>query len=288
MRIANIEDRLVLAVGYGRYVDVNDASGGRFSPDAQAIFDVWSEFAEWASTVDVGNHAQIITTETTIFGPPVPRPRQVFAIGLNYRMHAAESKFDEPEVPAVFTKFPSSLTAHNCPVNLPADTVDWEVELVAVVGRRCDYVAVGDAWDHIAGLTVGQDLSERRLQLAGPAPQFSLGKSYRGFSPLGPELVTTDEVADPDDLELGCVLQDGDILQRDRTSELIFSIPELVAHLSSVCPLLPGDLIFTGTPAGVGAARTPPKFLKPGDVLMSWVEGVGILRTPMACSTNPS
>jgi 2-keto-4-pentenoate hydratase/2-oxohepta-3-ene-1,7-dioic acid hydratase in catechol pathway len=181
----------------------------------------------------------------------------------------------------VFTKFPTSLTGHDQAVTLPADTVDWEVELVAVVGTRCDYVSEADAWGHIAGVTVGQDLSERGLQLAGPAPQFSLGKSYRGFAPTGPELVTVDELPDRDDLEIGCALEGGEVLQKGRTADLIFTVPQLVAHLSAVCPLLPGDLIFTGTPSGVGGARKPPKFLRPGDVLTSWIEGVGTLRTPM-------
>jgi 2-keto-4-pentenoate hydratase/2-oxohepta-3-ene-1,7-dioic acid hydratase in catechol pathway len=136
----------------------------------------------------------------------------------------------------------------------------------------------------VAGLTVGQDLSERRLQLAGPAPQFSLAKSYPGFSPLGPELVTPEEFTDPDDLELGCMLEDGEVLQKSRTSSMVFDVPALIAHLSAVCPLLPGDLIFTGTPAGVGMGRNPRRFLSPGDVLVTWLEGAGSLRTPLRAS----
>ncbi|QYB07656.1 fumarylacetoacetate hydrolase family protein [Rhodococcus sp. USK10] len=280
MRIANIDGRLALAAGTG-YIDVEQASGGAFGADPQAVYDVWAEFTNWAARLDTSGHPVIGVTEQTLWGPPVPRPRQVFAIGLNYHDHAAESGLESPVVPPVFTKFPTSLTGHDQPVALPADTVDWEVELVAVIGTRCDYVDAADAWDHIAGMTVGQDLSERGLQLAGPAPQFSLGKSYRGFAPTGPELVTVDELPDPDDLEIGCALDGGEVLQKGRTSDLIFSVPQLVAHLSAVCPLLPGDLIFTGTPSGVGGARKPPKFLRPGDVLTSWIEGVGTLRNTM-------
>jgi 2,4-diketo-3-deoxy-L-fuconate hydrolase len=280
VRIANIDGRLALAGGSG-YVDVAQASAGAFGPDPQAIYDVWPEFTNWACSVDSSTQSSFEATERSEWGPPAPRPRQVFAIGLNYRAHASEAQVEAPPTPSVFTKFPTSLTGHECPVALPAGSVDWEVELVAVIGRRCDFVGVDDAWDHIAGLTVGQDLSERQLQLAGSAPQFSLGKSYRGFAPLGPELVTVDEFRDPDNVELGCRLDGGAILQQGRTSDLIFSVPQLVAHLSSVCPLLPGDLIFTGTPSGVGAARNPPMFLKPGDLLVSWVEGIGTLRTPM-------
>ena len=280
MRLAHIDGRLTLAVSTG-YVDVAQASGGAFGPDPQGIYDDWREFARWARSVDGGRQNGFQPTERSVWGPPVPRPRQVFAIGLNYRDHAAEAHLEAPSVPPVFTKFPTSLTGHQCPVQLPIGSVDWEVELVAVIGRRCDFVSIGQAWDHIAGLTVGQDLSERRLQMAGPAPQFSLAKSYRGFAPLGPELVTVDEFPDPDNVELGCRLEDGEILQKGRTSGLIFSVPQLVSHLSSICPLLPGDLIFTGTPAGIGAACNPPTFLQPGDVLLSWVDGVGTLRTPM-------
>jgi 2-keto-4-pentenoate hydratase/2-oxohepta-3-ene-1,7-dioic acid hydratase in catechol pathway len=159
--------------------------------------------------------------------------------------------------------------------------VDWEVELVVVIGRRCERVAQPDAWSHVAGVMVGQDLSERQLQLSGSVPQFSLGKSFQGFGPTGPELVTIDELDDPDDLTLGCGLGDGAALQTGRTRDMIFPVPELIARLSAVCPLLPGDLIFTGTPAGIGGGRKPPKFLQPGDVLISWIDGVGFLQNPM-------
>ncbi len=162
-------------------------------------------------------------------------------------------------------------------MTLACATVVWEVELVVAIGRRAYEVSETMAWDHVAGLMVGQDLSERVLQLAGPAPQFSLGKSYPGFAPLGPWLVTPDAVDNPDDLELGCRLGE-EVLQLGRTRDLIFSVSELIARLSAVCPLLPGDIIFTGTPSGVGGARTPPRFLPPGGVLTSRIEGIGELR----------
>jgi 2-keto-4-pentenoate hydratase/2-oxohepta-3-ene-1,7-dioic acid hydratase in catechol pathway len=138
---------------------------------------------------------------------------------------------------------------------------------------------------------IGQDLSERTLQLAGPAPQFSLGKSFPGFGPIGPVLVTPDELADPDDIELGCALagtsaEPVEILQKGRTSDLILPVAELIARLSAILPLLPGDLIFTGTPAGVGAGRKPPRFLAPGQTLVTWAEGIGELRNPMIA--NPT
>ncbi|WP_240676924.1 fumarylacetoacetate hydrolase family protein [Actinacidiphila soli] len=151
---------------------------------------------------------------------------------------------------------------------------------VVVMGRRAERVAEKDAWRHVAGLTVGQDISERVVQMAGPAPQLSMGKSFPGFGPMGPVLVTPDAFDDPDDLELGCSLN-GEVVQEGRTSGMVFSAAELVAYLSTICPLLPGDAIFTGTGAGVGLFRTPPVFLKPGDQLVSWVKGIGELRNPV-------
>src|SRR5262249_55071499 len=155
-------------------------------------------------------------------------------------------------------------------------TIDWEVELVAVMGTRADRVDEGEAWAHVAGLTVGQDISDRQLQFAAGA-QFSLGKSRRGYGPLGPWIVTVDELDDPDDLALRCAI-DGETVQDARTSDLIFGVPQLVAELSAVLPLLPRDIIFTGTPAGVGAARQPPRFLQPGETIESWIEGIGTIR----------
>jgi 2-keto-4-pentenoate hydratase/2-oxohepta-3-ene-1,7-dioic acid hydratase in catechol pathway len=181
-----------------------------------------------------------------------------------------------PEVPATFTKFPASLSGPFDDIEIVGDGIDWEVELVAVVGRHADRVAEEDAWSHIAGLTVGQDISDRPLQFAAGA-QFSLGKSRRGYGPMGPWLVTLDEVSDPDDLGLGCSV-DGETVQDARTSDLIFSVPRLVAELSAVLPLLPGDVIFTGTPAGVGITRTPPRSLHSGQVLETGIEGIGTIR----------
>lgn len=181
-----------------------------------------------------------------------------------------------PDVPATFTKFPASLAGPFDEVELVADTVDWEVELVVVIGRRADRVSADAAWDHVAGLTVGQDLSDRALQFAA-GMQFSLGKSRRGFGPMGPWVVTPDELADRDDLGLGCSV-DGEVVQDARTSDLIFDVAQLIAELSAILPLLPGDVIFTGTPSGVGMARQPPRALAPGQVLESWIEGIGTIR----------
>lgn len=275
MRIGNYRDRLTLIVGDGHGVDVEEASDGRFSADPQAIYGTWASFSDWAR--DVHKYEGIPLPDDAALGAVAPRPRQVFAIGLNYRPHAEEAGLSIPESPPTFTKFPSCITGPVAPLRLPAEgDVDWEVELVAVIGTQAVRVDASDGWKHVAGLTVGQDYSERRLQTAGPAPQFSLGKSFPGFGPIGPVLVTPDELDDPDDLEVECLIN-GETVQKDRTSSLIFSVPELVARLSAVCTLYPGDLIFTGTPSGVGHARKPQRYLKNGDAVTSRIDGIGTM-----------
>jgi 2-keto-4-pentenoate hydratase/2-oxohepta-3-ene-1,7-dioic acid hydratase in catechol pathway len=206
----------------------------------------------------------------------------VFGIGLNYKAHAEETGADLPAKPATFTKFRACLTGPFADVALPDGMVDWEVELVVVIGEQAERVSEADAWNYVAGLTVGQDLSERGLQFAAGA-QYSLGKSYTGFGPMGPWLVTLDELSDPNDLALGCSI-DGETVQDARTSDMVFDVPRLIAELSSVLPLLPGDVIFTGTPSGVGISRQPPRFLQPGEVIESWIEGIGRMRTSLVAS----
>jgi len=277
MRVARIDGRWVLLVG-GGFVDVASASGGRFgNGDPMGVFDDWAGFVEWAGGVGGGEPLGNRRLQN-----PVPRPTQVFAVGANYQAHLIEAGAPEGTTQKdalIFTKFPSCLVGPFDPIPIPNETVDWEVELVVVMGRRAERVRADRAWEYVAGLTVGQDISDRTLQFVGLAPQFSMSKSYPGFGPLGPALVTLDEFANPDDLELGCAL-DGNVMQKGRTGDLIFAVPELIERLSAVCPLLPGDLIFTGTPAGVGAFRKPPVFLQPGQELTSWIEGIGELRNP--------
>ncbi len=274
MRIANIAGRAILLDTAGGGLDIEKASDGKFPADPQALLRQWDELRDWAASR--GDRSDFAVSAADL-GAPTPLPPQVFGVGLNYATHVAESKMGRPEAPAVFTKFPSCITGPNATVELPSASVDWEVELVVAIGRRAHRAAEESAWAHVAGLMVGQDLSERVVQLAGPVPQFSLGKSFAGFGPVGPALVTADELPDPDDLELGCRLGD-EVLQLGRTRDLIFSVAELVARLSAICPLLPGDIIFTGTPSGVGNARDPKRFLAPGGVLTSHIEGLGELR----------
>ena len=271
MKLANCNDRVVLVLG-DEVADIAEVSDGRFGPDPMGVYEDWPAFADFATGVTAGT-ARLAEADLRC---PVPNPRQVFAIGLNYRSHAEESGMAVPEVPATFTKFPASLGGPFDDIEIVGDTVDWEVELVAVIGVRADRVTEADAWDHVAGLTVGQDIGDRHLQFAAGG-QFSLGKSRRGYGPMGPWVVTLDEVPDPGDLGLGCSV-DGETVQDARTSDLIFSVPRLVAELSAVLPLLPGDVIFTGTPDGVGVTRQPPRFLGPGQVVESWIEGIGAIR----------
>jgi 2,4-diketo-3-deoxy-L-fuconate hydrolase len=271
MKLANINSRAALLIG-DRIADVATVSDGRFGPDPMTLYRDWDAFVEFAATA-TDSTGPLIEAQLR---NPVPNPRQVFAIGINYRSHADEAALDIPEVPAVFTKFPASLAGPYDDVEVFGPTIDWEAELVAVIGGTADRVPEQDAWSVVAGLAVGQDISDRHLQLAAGA-QFSLGKSRRGYGPVGPWVVTMDEFAHPDDLAIGCSVN-GEKMQDARTSDLIFSVPRLIAELSAVVPLLPGDIIFTGTPAGIGAVRQPPRFLQPGDILETWIEGVGSLR----------
>jgi 2-keto-4-pentenoate hydratase/2-oxohepta-3-ene-1,7-dioic acid hydratase in catechol pathway len=274
MRVGNLSNRLTLFTDEGA-VDVEQASGGWFGPDPQAVYDRWDEFTEWAGRNQGSGEAKPFDMKD--LGAPAPRPRQVFAIGVNYPAHAEEGKADVPTAPLVFTKWPASFTGPVGDILLSGDRVDWEAELVAVIGKHADNVAVEQGWDHIAGLTTGQDVTDRTVQLQGPFPQWGLGKSFRGYSPSGPWLVTLDEFADPGDLEIGCTVN-GQQMQKGRTSSMVFSVPALVAELSRVVSLEPGDVIFTGTPAGVGVVRKPPVFLAPGDELVTQIEGIGELR----------
>ncbi|MDO8389008.1 MAG: fumarylacetoacetate hydrolase family protein [Actinomycetota bacterium] len=271
MKFANHGGRAAIVLA-DRIADVHTVSDGRFGPDPMAVLADWPAFVQFAAGVTTGT-AALVERELR---NPAPKPGQVFAIGLNYRSHAEESGMTLPSVPATFTKFPASLAGPFDDVEIVGDTVDWEVELVVVIGTHADRVAVDDAWAHVAGLAVGQDISDRTLQFAAGA-QFSLGKSRRGYGPIGPWLVTPDEMPDRDDLALGCSVS-GETMQDSRTSDLIFTVPQLIAELSAVLPLLPGDVIFTGTPSGVGGARKPPRFLRAGDVIESSIEGIGTIR----------
>ena len=212
------------------------------------------------------------------------RPQKIFGIGLNYRAHGAEAGMELPESPLVFTKFPSALCGPTSDIRLPSGRTDWEVELVVVIGTSGSNISADTAMDHVAGYSVGQDISERRVQLSGKPPQFNLGKSFDTFAPVSP-MVTLDAFDAPHDLEIWCEVA-GERMQQGRTSDLIFDVPTLVSYLSSICTLQPGDLIFTGTPDGVGAARKPPRYLQDGEEIVSCIEGIPQMRN--RCVKVPS
>lgn len=207
---------------------------------------------------------------------PIARPGKIFAIGLNYADHIAESKMGTPEKQVWFTKAVTSVNAPGDPVLIARDTtcVDYEVELVAIIGKRGKHIAREDAAQHVFGYCVGNDVTERAWQHA--TPQWSLGKSFDTHAPIGPWITTADEVGDPHMLNLKCVVN-GEVRQSSNTRHLVFDLWDQIAHLSQAMTLEVGDLIFTGTPGGVGAAMTPPQFLKAGDVMRCEIEKLGAI-----------
>jgi 2-keto-4-pentenoate hydratase/2-oxohepta-3-ene-1,7-dioic acid hydratase in catechol pathway len=273
VRLVNAAGRAGLCVD-GRIVDLERRSERRFAPDPMAALARWDELCDWAPGVTASGEDALL--DEAQLGPCVPRPAKVFGVGLNYRAHAAEAGLEAPKQPLIFTKFPSCLTGPRADVPLTSERVDYEVELVAVIGRRGRRIEESRALDHVAGYCVGQDISDRALQFSDKPPQFSLGKSADGYGPIGPAVVSLDAFEDPDDLALWCEVS-GERLQDDRTRDMIFPVAELVAFLSRYCTLEPGDLIFTGTPSGVGSVRDPRRYLVPGDEIASGVEGIGVL-----------
>jgi 2-keto-4-pentenoate hydratase/2-oxohepta-3-ene-1,7-dioic acid hydratase in catechol pathway len=209
-------------------------------------------------------------------GAPVPNPQKVIGVGLNYHSHARELNLEPPSTPMFFLRLPSAIAGPTAAIELPSGNVDWEAELVVVIGRRGRDIAEHDAWDHVAGLTCGQDISHRDIQDYG-GQWMSIAKSFDTFAPIGPAVVTPDEFSDPDSITLTCRLN-GEEVQRCTTSDMVFSVSQLVSSLSEICTLEPGDLIFTGTPPGVGAGRKPPRFLEAGDVLETTIDEVGTMR----------
>jgi 2-keto-4-pentenoate hydratase/2-oxohepta-3-ene-1,7-dioic acid hydratase in catechol pathway len=213
---------------------------------------------------------------------PVPDPRKIICLGLNYRDHAAESGAPIPKDPILFSKYATALIGQGEPIVLPAisNEVDYEAELVVVVGKRGRQIAEDAALSFVAGYTIGHDVSARDWQLKKDGKQWMAGKTFDTFAPTGPWLVTADEVPDPHALAIRLRLN-GQVMQDSNTKEMIFSVGFVIAHLSRIFTLEPGDLIFTGTPPGVGMARKPPVYLKAGDVVEVEIGGLGVLRNPV-------
>lgn len=211
--------------------------------------------------------------------PPIPDPEKIICIGLNYRDHAAESGAPIPAEPVLFSKFSNAIIGPDDPIRLPrvSKEVDYEAELVVVIGKRGRYISEEQARHYIAGYTIGHDVSARDWQLRKTGGQWLAGKTFDTFAPIGPALVTADEIPEPHSLEIELRLN-GQVMQHSNTNQMIFSVERLIAYISQVVTLEPGDLIFTGTPPGVGFARKPPVFLRPGDLVEIEIERLGILR----------
>jgi len=275
MRFANVRGRASLVVsvhaGGGLAVDIETASGGSLPSDPMLAFANWDTLRTHSKSLEGESPTEFSFRD---LAAPSPRPAQIFGIGLNYREHAKETGAPIPETPLTFTKFASSVNDPFGDVPITVPTADWEVELVVVIGRGGRDIAPRDAWNSVAGVCVGQDISDRLLQRATQPPQFSLGKSRKGYSPFGPWLLDVRSIDDPDSLVLHCQVN-GEEMQRSATTDMIFSVPDLIVYLSTIVELLPGDVIFTGTPSGVGGARKPPHFLAAGDVIVSSIDGVG-------------
>jgi 2-keto-4-pentenoate hydratase/2-oxohepta-3-ene-1,7-dioic acid hydratase in catechol pathway len=213
---------------------------------------------------------------------PITRPSKIICLGLNYRDHAIESGAKIPTEPVVFSKYPTAVIGPNAPIKLPPDSqeVDFEAELVFVIGRGGRNIPEGDAMLHVAGYTCGHDVSARDYQIKRGGGQWMIGKTFDTFAPMGPALVTPDELPDPHHLRIRCRVN-GQTMQDSNTEQMIFNVPQVIAYLSRVMTLEAGDVVFTGTPPGVGFARDPPIFLRDGDVAEIEIDGIGILRNPV-------
>jgi 2-keto-4-pentenoate hydratase/2-oxohepta-3-ene-1,7-dioic acid hydratase in catechol pathway len=211
---------------------------------------------------------------------PIPAPPRIFCVGLNYRDHAVESKMEIPKLPTVFPKLPAAVIGPQEPVRIPSLTQqpDYEVEFAIVIGKPGRSIAKENWHDHVFGYTILNDVSARDLQLA--TSQWTMAKSFDTFCPLGPAIVTADEIPDPHNLDIRLSIG-GEVLQHSNTRELIFKAPDLIAWISSITPLMTGDIISTGTPAGVGLGRTPQRWLRPGETMTAEIEGLGQLINPV-------
>jgi 2-keto-4-pentenoate hydratase/2-oxohepta-3-ene-1,7-dioic acid hydratase in catechol pathway len=269
--LANVAGRAAL-VSDGNWFDIARISGGTLGPDPLAAL---ADPAALAGLADgLGGHTPDGALADAVLGAPVPRPGKTFGIGLNYQTHADEASMEVPTSPVVFTKFPSCIVGPHDDVQMRSDRCDYEGELVVVIGPGGKDIDEADAWNHVAGLTVGQDISDRAVQLASKPPHFDLGKSFDTFGPTGPVVVSVDQFADPTALRLR-TLVNGEVRQDDTTANLIFPVATLVSYLSRIVTLHPGDLIFTGTPSGVGMVQK--KWLADGDIVTTEIEGIGTM-----------
>lgn len=270
-KLANIEGRAALVEGEN-YYDLETISNGKFNNDtSNALTNLvgLSELSEDLSKSEPSGLLHDIKIDA-----PISAPKNCYAVGLNYRNHAEEAGMDIPSVPMVFTKHTTCLVGPNSTIEMRSDHVDYEAELVVVIGKSGKDIQKDNAWDHVAGLCAGQDISDRTVQFSSNPPQFNLGKSFDTFGPMGPYLVSPDGLQDKESLEIECKVNQ-EVRQKDNTNDLIFDVPSIISYLSEIVTLNTGDIIFTGTPGGVGIMEG--KFLKDGDVLSTSIEGIGTL-----------
>ena len=282
MKVAVVSSRTSLVFGE-RVIDAERASGGAVPADPAAMFVAWPALLAVAARIErEGVPQDAPALDYGALDRPVPVPLQAFGIGLNYADHAGESAMALPDRPLVFPKFSSCIAGPNEPVVSGSQALDWEAELVVVIGVDCYEVSAASALSVIAGYTAGQDLSDRVVQFEGGAnAQFGLGKSAPGFGPVGPWVVSADELGTAGGLDIRCDV-DGVTKQSSNTKHLIFDVPALVEYLSHRVRLRAGDLIFTGTPAGVGMGRNPREVLRPGSRIDTAISGIGTLTTRIA------
>ena len=265
-----------------KYYDVNTISNGDISSNSlKALSDteMLSQLYINLNDYDPSGNLNDINLD-----PPII-PTNVFAVGLNYKKHAEESNLEIPPFPMIFTKHSTCISGPKSDICMKSDMVDYEAELVFVIGKGGKDISKEDAWQHVAGLCVGQDISDRPVQFHATPPQFNLGKSFDTFGPIGPYLVSTDLFDNKESLKLQCWVND-ELRQETLTNDLIFDIPYLISYISEFITLNTGDVIFTGTPEGVGA--TQGKFLKDGDILKTTIEGIGTLENKCVKINNHS
>ncbi len=278
MRLANYAGRATIVVD-GHAVDVEQASGEQLTSDPMLLADLANHDALRALEAEAVAVEWPLLDEALLLAP-VPRPPKGFGVGLNYRQHAIESGRDMPTEPHLFGKSENCVCGPFDEIVVPAGLteIDYEAELVIVFGRTCKNATRDDAWSFLSGVTCGQDISDRGEQFRPPLKQFTIAKSYDTFGPIGPYLVTADELPNPDALALTGTVS-GEVMQEANTDDLIFDVPALVVWLSRYITFQPGDLVWTGTPGGVGEARG--RFLRDGDVVETEIAGIGRMRNPV-------
>ncbi|NLE36626.1 MAG: fumarylacetoacetate hydrolase family protein [Pirellulaceae bacterium] len=269
----------VAAIGPRGLIDLNRVDES-LPIGAKELLASWDELRPRAEAAMDSDRA--VLRDSVHLLPPIPNPEKIICVGLNYADHAREGGVSPPKEPVIFAKFPTAIRADGDPIVLPrlSQEVDYEAELVVVIGQGGRHIRRSQALAHVAAYACGNDVSARDWQKGKPGGQWLLGKSFDSFAPIGPTLTTADEVPDPANLGIQLRLN-GETMQKSNTNQLLYPIDFLIEYVSAVCTLAPGDLIFTGTPAGVGFARIPPVFLKPGDTVEVEIDGLGVLTNPV-------